>query len=417
MTQPVAAVDDDSYDPFEAFDAALGMDRIRNPYPKLAELRRESPIHPGGVWQLLDMGPTLTSAAYREQPVYTALSYQAVTEVLRSPGKPFSSGAYTDTMGLVMGHSILEMDEPEHKGYRELLEGAFGRRAMEQWDVDVIRPTIHSFIDRFADRGHADLVKEFTFPFPVHVITGLLGLPQEDLPQFHRWAVELINIAGNPMGAIEASQKLHTYLCGVIEERRREPREDMISVLAHAELDGEKLSDDQITAFLRLLLPAGAETTYRSSSNLLFGLLSHPDQLDAVRNDRSLLPQATEEALRWEPPLTNIVRLCVEDTTVGGVPIPAGSAVMVCTGAANHDDTRWEDPDTFNIFRKRIPPVAFGFGPHVCLGQHLARMETAVAVNALFDRLPDLRLDPEAQDVHITGLMFRSPVSLPVLFG
>ena len=191
----------------------------------------------------------------------------------------------------------------------------------------------------------------------------------------------------------------------------------MISVLVHAELDGTRLDDEQICAFLRLLLPAGAETTYRSSSNLLFGLLTHPDQLEAVRKDRSLIPQAIEEGLRWEPPLTSIIRVAAEDTEVCGVRIPAGAAIMVCTGSANHDESRWENPEEFDIFRKRFPPVAFGFGPHVCLGQHLARMETAVALNALLDRLPNLRLDPEAEDPHITGLMFRSPIALPVLFG
>jgi cytochrome P450 len=411
-------VDDDAYDPFAAFDTALGAERVRNPYPKFAEVRAETPVYTGGVWSLfIDQSNPLMAAAYHGVSMFTALSYEAVTQVLRSPGRPFSSSAYADTMGLVMGHSILEMDEPEHGGYRALLEGVFGRRAMERWEQETITPTIHRFIDRFVDRGHADLVREFTFPFPVNVITGLLGLPPEDLPQFHRWAIELINIAGDPARGVESSQKLGEYLIGVINERRSEPREDMISVLAHAELDGTRLDDDQICAFLRLLLPAGAETTYRSSSNLLFGLLTHPDQLEAVRDDRSLIPQAIEEGLRWEPPLTNIVRRVVEDTELCGVPMPAGAAIMVCTASANHDPSRWDNPEEFNIFRKRFPPVAFGFGPHVCLGQHLARMETATALNALFDRLPNLRLDPAWDDPHITGLMFRSPTKLPVLFG
>ena len=422
MPSQTTTIDDETYDPFAAFDHALGADMVRNPYPKFAELRRQHPVVEGGTWGMfMEEGrggaATGMAMAYANAAIYTALSYDAVTQVLRSPGRPFSSSAYADSMGIVMGHSILEMDEPEHTSHRTLLEGVFGRRAMEQWEKDVITPTIHAFIDKFADRGHADLVREFTFPFPVHVITGLLGLRQEDLPQFHRWAVELINVAGDIARGIAASQKLHDYLIEIIDERRAEKLDDMISVLAHAELDGTRLDDEQICAFLRLLLPAGAETTYRSSSNLLFGLLTHPDQLDAVRNDRSLIPQAIEEGVRWETPLTSIVRRTVEDTELCGVKIPAGAAIMVCTGSANHDETRWEDPETFNIFRKRFPPVAFGFGPHVCLGQHLARMETAIALNALFDRLPNMRLDPNAVDPHITGLMFRSPQSLPVLFG
>lgn len=407
--------DEEADDPFEAFEHGLGTEPIENLYPRLAELRRESPVYKGGVWEQFPVRE-ISSAMYGDRPVYTALSYEAVTQVLRSAGEPFSSSVYADTMGLVMGHSILEMDEPEHQGYRELLEQAFSRREMARWEAEVIGPTVNHHIDQFVERGRANLVREFTFPFPVHVISGLLGLPEEDLPKFHRWAIELINVGGDPARGFAASQNLHDYLIEVIDERRKHERHDMISVLAHAEHDGQRLNDEEIVAFLRLLLPAGAETTYRSSSNLLVGLLTHTDQLDAVRNDRSLLPQAIEEGLRWEPPLISIIRRAVEDTVIDGVPVEAGSSIMVCTGAANHDEKRWERPDEFDIFRKRFPPVAFGFGPHVCLGQHLARMETAVALNALFDRCPNLRVDPDAEPPRVTGLMFRSPNEIRVVF-
>ena len=412
---PQTVEDEEDYDPFQALDQAFGAGTVRDPYPKLAEMRRESPVYKGSMWGEFGLQAQQTGLL-SDAPVYSALSYNAVTQVLRS-GSPFSSSSYTNTIGMVMGHSILEMDEPEHNTYRALIEQTFNRREMERWEAEVITPTVNSFIDRFVDRGKADLVHEFTFPFPVHVITGMLGLPKEDLPQFHRWTVELINIPGDPARGIAASQKLHDYLVVVIDKRRKEPREDLISLLAHAELDGTRLNDEEICAFLRLLLPAGAETTYRSSGNLLCGLLTNPDQLNAVRDDRSLLPQAIEEGLRWEPPLLSIIRSATEDTEVDGVPVPKGASVMVCVGAANHDESRWEDPETFNIFRKRFPHVVFGFGAHVCLGQHLARMETSIALNALFDRCPNLRLDPEADDTHITGMIFRSPAELPVLFG
>jgi cytochrome P450 len=187
-------------------------------------------------------------------------------------------------------------------------------------------------------------------------------------------------------------------------------------VLVQAELDGQRLTDDEIIAFLRLLLPAGAETTYRSSSNLLFGLLCHPEQLEGVRRDRALIPQAIEEGLRWECPLLSIMRTATGDTEVEGVAIPAGAAVSVHLGAANRDPARWTDPDRFDVFRLPRPHIAFALGPHVCLGMHLARMETRVALETLFDRLPGLRLDPAADDVHISGLVFRSPQALPVVF-
>jgi cytochrome P450 len=217
--------------------------------------------------------------------------------------------------------------------------------------------------------------------------------------------------------AVAASQALKEYFGPIVAQRRRQPEADLISDLAAAELDGEQLSDEEIFAFLRLLLPAGVETTYRSSGNLLYGLLTHPDQLEAVRADRSLVPQAIEEGLRWEPPLLTIARVVAKDTVLGGVPLEAGTHVAPNLGAANRDETRYQRPDEFDIFRDPKQHIAFGFGPHMCLGMHLARMETRVALNALLDRLPDLRPDPEAVDVHIHGDVFRSPTSLPVLFG
>jgi len=244
----------------------------------------------------------------------------------------------------------------------------------------------------------------------------MIGLPAEDHDRFHRLAVELISVGIDWDGGVRASRELREIFAPVVAARRREPKDDLISVLAHAELDGTRLSDEEIYAFLCLLAPAGAETTYRSSSNLLFGLLGNPDQLEAVRRDRTLIAQATEEGLRWEPPLLNIMRTAAEDTAVAGVPIPKGAPVSVNLGAANRDPSRWSEPDRFDVFREQKPHIAFAFGPHVCLGMHLARMETRVLLETLFERLPNLRLDPEAQDVHISGMIFRSPQALPVRF-
>jgi cytochrome P450 len=202
----------------------------------------------------------------------------------------------------------------------------------------------------------------------------------------------------------------------VVAERRRAPRDDLASLLASAELDGTRLSDEEIFAFLRLLAPAGAETTYRSTSNLLVGLLSKPELLDAVRRDRRLVPQTIEEGLRWEPPLTTIMRTAARDAEVCGVRIPEGAVVCVNVAAANRDPARWESPDVFDPFRPPKPHLAFAFGPHRCLGMHLARVESQVLLETVLDRLPGLRLDPEAEDVHVTGRMFRSPLALRVSF-
>jgi cytochrome P450 len=412
-TETSTGAPDEARDPFAEFDAAAGIGTVRDPYPVWARLRAESPVHHGSMSDELGMG-TLGSAMYSEVP-YTPLTFAAVQQVLRD-GETFSSAGYADTIGLLFGHSILEMDEPEHHAYRGLIQQAFTRKAMETWEADIVAPVVERHVAAFRDRGSADLVGELLFPFPVTVIGEMIGLPTDDLPVFHRKAVELISIMNDIEKGLAASQWLYEYFQGIITERRSEPRHDLISVLAQAELDGQRLTDDEIIAFLRLLLPAGAETTYRSSSNLMFGLLSNPDQLDALRADRSLMPQAIEEGIRWDPPLTSIGRTCTKDTVVEGVPIPAGAPVSVNMAAANRDPSRWDRPDEFDIHREQKQHLAFAFGPHMCLGMHLARMETTVAVNALLD-LPDLRLDPDAHDVHISGLAFRAPAALPVVFG
>jgi cytochrome P450 len=407
---------DTPYDPFEEFNRAQGMGRVRDPYPRFAELRRQGAVHRVPVREIMpDTGdPNLLPPGMAEE-VYAVVSHDGVAQVLLD-GETFSSKGYAASMGLVMGHTILEMDEPEHSRHRGLIQKAFTKRALERWERKLVRPVVHGLVDRFERRGRADLVRELTVPFPVAVIAGMIGLDAEDHAEFHRAAIELISITIDPMRGFQASQKLRALFERVLAQRRREPRDDLMSILAHAELDGMRLDDEAIYAFLRLLAPAGAETTYRSSSNLLFGLLRHPEQLAALRKDRTLMPQAIEEGLRWECPLTGIMRTATRDVEIGGVIIPTGAVVSVNLAAANRDEKRYERAEEFDIFRSDKTHMAFAFGAHRCLGIHLANMETTVVVNAVLDRLPNLRLDPAAEDVHITGQVFRAPLGLPVVF-
>jgi cytochrome P450 len=411
----------DEHDPFSEFDRSQGAGAVRDPYPRFAELRRQSPVHQGTLSSVTGFVLDIPSAGLYgikpEHPPYVAVSHAAVERVYRDAATFSSKTPESMGMELVMGHTILNMDDPEHRAYRGLVQQAFSRSALARWEHELIRPVIDRHIDAFVRRGSADLVGELTFSFPLEIIAALLGLPEADLDTFHRLAVELLLIVTDIERGLVASEKLGEYLGAIVAERRRQATDDIISVLAHAELDGQRLNDDEIVAFLRLLLPAGAETTYRSSSNLLFGLLSDRAQWEAIATDRDLIPQAIEEGLRWEPPLTMTSRTCVQDTVLEGVPVTAGSEVAPCIGAANHDETRWEDPDRFDILRPQRPHLAFAFGPHMCLGLHLARLETACLLHTLLDRLPDLRLDPDAEDTHITGLVFRAPARLPVVFS
>ena len=210
--------------------------------------------------------------------------------------------------------------------------------------------------------------------------------------------------------------QLREYFLGFITERREHPADDLISDLAVAELDGHRLTDEEIVSYLRLLLSAGVETTSRFSANLLWALLSHRDQWDAVLADRSLLDQAIEECLRWEPPIVAIPRRATRDVELGGVTIPAGATVFPCLASANRDEERYTDADRFDIFREPRQFMSFGWGPHMCLGMHLARLETKVAVNRVLDRLPNIRKDPDMPDEGITGIAFRSPRTLHVVF-
>jgi cytochrome P450 len=247
------------------------------------------------------------------------------------------------------------------------------------------------------------------------VISKLLGLPSEDLPWFRKRAVELISYTVKYKRAFEASAALKDYFLQQIEQRRSKPTEDIIGDLVTAEIDGEKLSDEAIYSFLRLLLPAGLETTYRSSGNLLYLLLAHPDQFRAVQSDHELIPAAIEEGLRFETPLTTVQRYATEATELEGVELPAGAVIDVCIGSANRDEHRWERSEEFDIFRKRLPHISFAAGEHTCMGLHLARMETRVAVECLLTRLTDIKLVTD-DNPHIWGQPFRSPTAIPVTF-
>ncbi|MDP9333250.1 MAG: cytochrome P450 [Actinomycetota bacterium] len=411
---------DDGYDAFEQFNRSAGMGIVDNPYPMFALVRPQHPMKredEGGAVLVPDGSDIDFMPLDRSVGVFTAYSFEAVQHVLKD-GETFSSQGYAEIMGKVLGHSILEMDEPEHHLYRGLVQQAFSRKAMEAWERELVRDVVDEHIDAFADRPtkRADLVRELTFPFPVVVIARLLGLPREDLPMFHRRAVEVISAGFELDRAAKASQALFEYFCTIIADRREHPSDDVISVLVRAELEGIRLTDEEICSFLRLLLPAGAETTYRSSSNLLHGLLTNPEQLDALRADRALMPQAIEEGLRWEAPLIGIMRTATRDTEVEGVFIPAGSIVAINIGSANHDEKVWERPEEFDLFRPPRQHLAFAWGPHMCLGVHLARMETRVVLSQVLDRLPSLRPDPEAEPAAISGAIFRAPAALPVVW-
>jgi len=385
-------------------------DLLRNPYSIFERRRRDT----NGVFRGSVMDWTQAPDELRPKDLYAAVSFDAVNRVFRD-GKVFNSHIYDSTIGLFMGPTILAMEGKKHWDHRNLVSAAFKSKSLLRWEPEIVRPVVNGLIDEFIDTGKADLVREFTLEFPTRVISKLLGLPEEDLPWFRKRAVELISYNVKYKRAFEASDALKDYFSEQIDKRRSKPTEDIISDLVTAEIDGEKLDDEAIYSFLRLLLPAGLETTYRSSGNLLYLLLSHPDQFRAVQNDRGLIAPAIEEGLRFETPLTTVQRYAAEETELEGVTLPQGAVIDVCIGSANRDEHRWERSEEFDIFRKRVPHISFAAGEHTCLGLHLARMETRVALECLLDRLTDITLLTE-DNPHIYGQPFRSPTALPVTF-
>ncbi|CPR10232.1 cytochrome P450 187A4 Cyp187A4 [Mycobacterium bohemicum DSM 44277] len=403
-------------DRFDGDSPAVTLDLTgeTSPYPFFEHMRRTDPVWHGSLGDPEQMPEEL-----RPSDEWVFFGYDAVHRAFRDD-RIFTSAAYAKTIGLVMGHTILAMGGKEHHDHRSLVAKAFRATALERWEPSVIGPVCDRLIDEFKNDGRADLVKALTFEFPTRIIMTLLGLPPEDLDLFRRLSLDLISIQTDIMAGLNAAAELHGYFLEQVEQRRHQRTDDIIGDLVAAEIDGEKLSDEAIIAFLRLLLPAGLETTYRSSGNLLYLLLTHPEQLAMVTADRSLIPVAIEEALRVETPLTMVMRTTTEEVEVGGKVIPADAQIDLCMGSANRDETRWPDPNTFDITRPRQAHIAFAGGIHMCLGMHLARLETRVMLNSLFDRVDGLALLPDdgtGEESRIVGLTFRSPNKLPVSFS
>jgi cytochrome P450 len=399
-----------AFDPFELPDT-IQLGGVDDPYPALAAARRKGPVQLE--WPLPDDLATVDNG--NEDQWFNVLGHDEVVTVLRDH-ETYSSAILAEMMGPMLGHTMIAMDEPEHRAHRALVAPAFRPKLLARWERELIRRVVDELIDSFAPQGRADLVRRLTFAFPVRVIARILGLPERDSQQFQRWSLELISIVVNWDRGIAASNALREYFAERVAERRSQPRDDLISELVESELDGKSLSDEEIFGFLRMLLPAGIETTYRSLGNLLFALLTHPDQLDEVRRNLELRRAAIEEGLRWETPVVLLVRQCVRDTHLAGFDIPSGRGLNVFLGSANRDEQHYADPDRFDIHRTPAPHISFGSGPHMCLGMHLARMETRVALDAILERLHDLRLDPDAPKPRIVGTAFRSPDTLPVCF-
>lgn len=377
------------------------MDPVPDPYRVYARLRRERPVAPMKGW--MDASNLVTR-------------YDDVVAAMKDAGT-YSARGNARGIGLVIGRTILEMEGAEHVRHRRIVTPAFSPRSLRGEVETQVEAITHELIDRFVDDGRADLVPQFTFTFPLRVLAGIMGIPISDFEEFHHWALDLISVGQDPQRGFAAAKSIVDYLRPILEERRRAPREDLLTVLVNAQVEGDRLDEEEVLGFLRLLLPAGAETTYRLTGSMMYALLTHPEQRAELEANPELLEEVLEETLRWESPVQIVSREVTRDVELHGHTIPEGQLAILSVGSANRDERKFEDPDRFDMHRpNKGDHVAFGFGEHFCLGSHLARLEARVAVRVMLERLPNLRLDP-SEPCGIVGVAFRAPDKLPVLFG
>ncbi|WP_327190869.1 cytochrome P450 [Streptomyces xinghaiensis] len=361
---------------------------------------------------------------------YIVSRYDDVQRAFKEP--VFTTDNYDWQLEPVHGRTVLQMSGREHAVHRALVAPAFRGTTLQERFLPVIERNARELIDGFRDRGSTDLVAEFATLFPVYVIADMLGLDKADHPKFHDWYTSIIAFLSNLSGDEEVTaaglrtrDAFAAYMLPIIRERRDNPGDDLLSTLCAAEIDGTRMTDEDIKAFCSLLLTAGGETTDKAIASVFANLLAHPDQMAAVRADRSLIGRAFAETLRYTPPVHMIMRQPAEDVEFSGGTVPAGATVTCLIGAANRDPEHYADPDTFNLFREDLTArnaftaaadhLAFALGRHFCVGALLARAEVETGLNLLLDAMPDARL-PEGFTPAEQGVFTRGPRSLPLEF-
>lgn len=384
------------------------MPAVKNPYPIYKKLRDENPV--------FDNSKGSAEASISGNPYSVLITrYDDVKAVLKDD-KTFSSAIVNRTMGLVMGPTIVGMDGKEHMKHRTLVTPSLTTRSLKGGSFpDEVRKIADHYIDQFIKDGKVDLHDQFCFDYPISVFVSILGLPVDDVGKVHRWGQDLCLVAFDPMKGIVASEELMKYLTPIVQEKRKNPGDDMVSMLAQAEVDGQKLTDLEIVSFLRLLTLAGAETTNHLIGTAFVAMLRDPALMERVRKDRKLVPKLMDESMRWESPVSTVMRETTCDTTIGGIPVKKNTAVVCHIGSANRDERRFKNPDVFDIDRPDNDPIPFGYGPHYCAGSHLAKLEGEIGINALLDRLTDIKAQP-GEDFSVVGFSFRGPDRVPITF-
>jgi cytochrome P450 len=391
----------------------LSADYFDDPYETYRWLRDEAPVYHNeryGFWALSRFADVV--AAHRDWKTFSS-EHGLTIDQLTDPNSP------------VRGTSIIMMDPPEHDRFRGLVSRVFTPRAMASMEP-MVREVIDEHLDALAGRTEFDLVAEFSAPFPIEVISRMLGVPKEDRQQIRHWLdLSLTREPGNPNpteAGVQAMIDSMTYYNELVAEKRRNPQDDMLTRLTQVEVKRDEdgtmtsLDDQEIVGFLGLLGGAGAETVTKLVGNAAVLFDRYPDQWHRLLENRDLLSSAVEEVLRFLPPSQYQGRFSILDREFEGGTIPSGYPVLLLTGAATHDERAYERPDDFLIDRVvNVPAVGLGHGVHSCLGAALARLESRVAIEAMADRWPNFEVDVDGlRRVHMSNVAGYSniPVSL-----
>jgi len=359
---------------------------------------------------------------------YILSRYEDVEHVFKS--KDFTSDNYSWQLEPVHGRTILQMEGRDHSLHRGLIQPAFRGSELTEKFLPVIKENAASLIKKFAKDGKVDLVDQFTLRFPINVIVDMLGLDKADHDRFNGWYHSIMAFLSNLSGSeevmangLKTKDELSDYMMPIIADRRKNPGTDLLSTLCTAQIDGEMMSDEEIKAFVSLLLVAGGETTDKAMSNMFMNLIANPDQMEAVRNDRSLLANAFAETLRHSPPVQMIMRQSAVEVEFHGVKIPAGSTVTLLLAAANRDPRKYDQPEKFDITRKDLAfdraftaaanHSGFALGRHFCVGAMLSKAEVEIGASLLLDAMEDIKF---AQTAKQTGVFTRSPKSMKLEF-
>ena len=381
------------------------------PHAWLAHLRRHDPVH----WQDEAGGPGFWAVTKYHDCVTVNRDYERFSSAARGT-MPFEM---PDEDIAQQGLMMLNMDPPLHTRYRRLVNKGFTPRIVRDLEQSIHDAT-DAIIDQVIEKGEADFVTDISAELPLQVIAELLGVPADDRHRMFEWSNRMV---GNedPEYQLEAEMALHAamelyaYAAELFARKRIDPHADLMSVLTTVEVEGEQLSEMELELFFLLLTVAGNETTRNLMSGAMHAFFQHPEQWERLLADRTLLPTAVDEMLRFVSPVMNFRRTAMGDATLSGTEIKEGDKVVFFHASANRDEDVFEDPDTFDLGRSPNPHIAFGGGgPHFCLGTNLARMEIRVMYEHLLDRMPDIRQDGDVK--RLQSQFINGVKHLPVAF-